>query len=86
MRQKRLIHFVAFVALFCTAVSIMIMYFVGSDTYAGQVCEWIAFISMMLVVAAGGFMYARSKRNIIWMLLYLMAIAIIIAFRIIPLF
>lgn len=86
MRQKRFINFIAFIALFCTAISIMIMYFVGKETQAGQVCDWIAFVSMMLVVAVGGFLYARSKRNIIWIILYLVALAIIISFRFIPLF
>ena len=86
MFQKRIMYFTAFVAMVFTAISLIISVFVEAGSDAARVCDWIAFVSMMLVVAGGGYLYARSKRNLLWMLLYLVVLAVIIVFRIIPLF
>ena len=86
MSQKRFFNFIAYVAIFCIALALVLEVILGAGTAAGRVCDWIAFICMIIVVGAGGFLYARSKRAFIWMILYAAALVVIIVFKLIPLF
>jgi len=86
MAQKRFFNFVAYIAVLCTAVAVVLEYIFGRNTSAGQVCDWIAFICMLIVVVVSGFLFAKSKRRLLWILLYLVAVVVIIIFKILPLF
>jgi len=86
MAQKRIFNLIAYLAVLATALSLILMFIFGGSTLLGEIFDWIAFVCMLIVVAVGGFLYAKSRRRMLWMILYVAALVAIIVFKVLQLF
>ncbi len=78
LSQKRVVQFIAYVALILVLISLAVGKIFPATAY---VCGQIATITSYVITAIVAFMYAKSKRNPVFMILYIaVVITLIIMF------
>lgn len=90
LKLKKLVNAVAYFAIIFLAVALLFSQISsGSTSLFGSIAnifERLANVIAYLIVAVMAFFYVKTKRNIIYMITYIVAIILIIVFIILPLF
>ena len=75
---KALLNFAAYIAVALIGVALIVKAIVGADSQFGSTLSLIAQIIAYVLVAVYGFLYARSKRSLVLMIVWVVSIILIV--------
>ena len=90
LKLKKMVNAVAYFAVIFLAVALVLSQISsGSTSLFGSIAnifERLANVIAYLIVAVMAFFYVKTKRNIIYMVTYVVSVILIVIFVIIPIF
>lgn len=79
LNAKKFFNAMAFVALVISGIALLISkIFFGANTTVASVLNNIAYVLAFTVTAFSAFFYVRTKRNIVWVVVYIIAVVIVV--------
>ena len=79
LNAKKFFHAMAFVALVISGIALLISkIFFNANTTVSAVLNNIAYVLSFAVTAFFAFFYVRTKRNIAWTIVYIIAVIIVV--------
>lgn len=78
--MKKIVEFLGYVAVFLIMIALILTKVVPS---IADMCRYIAGIIGLVITVCAGYMYTRSKRNPVFIILFLIAIIVIIVMYVI---
>lgn len=86
LKGNRFFHLLAYIGLIFVAVSLTLNAIFQDQGLLALVLKTIAEVIAYSLTAYYAFFYVRSKRNITWLIIYIVAIILVAVFIILPLF
>ncbi|HAJ77896.1 MAG TPA: hypothetical protein DCO89_02370 [Clostridiales bacterium] len=79
LSSRKFFSAMAFVALVISGIALLISkIFLGSNTTAATVLNSIAYVLAFIVTSFCAFLYVRTKRNLVWTIIYIVAVIIVV--------
>ena len=79
LNAKKFFHAMAFVALVISGIALLISkIFFGANTTVAAVLNNIAYILAFTVTGFFAFFYVRTKRSVVWLVVYIIAVVIVV--------
>ena len=79
LSSRRFFYAMAFVALIIAGIALLISkIFLGAATTGARVLNSIAYTLAFVVTSFCAFFYVKTKRNIVWTLIYIAAVIIVV--------
>ena len=76
---RKMFNGIAFVALMLSGIALLISkIFLGADTSAARVLNNIAYVLAFTVTSICAYFYVRTKRNIVWTIIYVVVVLIVV--------
>lgn len=75
---KSFLNFIAFVAIVFIGVALIVKGILGADNQVGVALELVAQIIAYAMLAIYGFFYARSKRSIVFLIVWIVSVVLIV--------
>lgn len=77
--SRKLFSAMAFVALVISGIALLISkIFLGANTTAATVLNNIAYVLAFVVTSFCAFLYVKTKRNLVWTIIYVVAVIIVV--------
>ena len=86
LNRKKFFNAVAFVALIFAGIALLIAKFFIPNTIVGRVLSNLAYILAFVTTAVCAFNFVRTKRNIVYTILYVIAVILVLVPLVLSLF
>ena len=78
LNAKKFFNAMAFVALVISGIALLISKIFFGGTTVANVLNNIAYVLAFTVTAFSAFFYVRTKRNVVWVVVYIIAVVIVV--------
>ena len=78
LNTKKFFNALAFVALIFAGIALLIAKFFVPNTVVGRILSNLAYILAFVTTSACAFNYVRTKRNIVYTILYFIAVVLVV--------
>jgi|GEM_PF-3044545 len=88
LKLKKLLHAIAYFALVFLAIALVLKQISRGDLFVGiaDVLKMLADLAAYTLIGISAFFYVKTKRNLIYMITYVVAVIAVVMFVILPLF
>lgn len=89
LKLKKFAQAAAYFALIFVAIALILTQIAGSGSVLSDIADVLYRIANALayiLIAISAFFYAKTKRNIVYMITYIVAVVLLVIFMILPLF
>lgn len=86
LNRKKFFNALAFVALIFAGIALLIAKFFIPNTVVGRVLSNLAYILAFVTTAFCAFGYIRTKRNIVYTIIYVVALVLVVVPLVLSLF
>ncbi|MBR4123980.1 MAG: hypothetical protein IKR12_00220 [Clostridia bacterium] len=86
LNRKKFLNAIAFIALIFAGIALLIAKFFIPNTVVGRVLSNLSYILAFVTTAVCAFNYVRTKRNIVYTIIYIIAVTLVVVPLVLSLF
>ena len=84
---RKMFNAIAFVCLMISGIALLISkIFLGADSSAARILNSVAYVLAFTVTSICAYFYVRTKRNIVWTIIYVVVVLIVVVPLVLTLF
>lgn len=79
LNTKKFFNLLAFIALIISGVALLISkIFFGANTNTAMILNNTAYVLAFVVTAVSAYHYVRTRRSLVWLIVYIIAVIIVV--------
>lgn len=86
LNKKKFLNAIAFISLVFAGIALLIAKFFIPNTVVGRILSNISYILAFVTTAICAFNYVRTKRNIVYTIIYIIAVVLVVVPLVLSLF